>query len=109
MICAPRVGEDSLLAVEVNGHVRPTALFDEVVKRCKDAGAQLLIVDTVADSFGGNENYRREVRTFLNLMRKIALEINGTLGLETHSIFTLTESPGSKVCASSLSTVKVTR
>lgn len=85
MTTAPRVGEDNLLGVGVNvGVIEPTDLYGALLKNCRDFGAQLVIIDTVADVYGANENIRAEVRTFVGLMRRLAIEIDGSVMLTSH-------------------------
>jgi RecA-family ATPase len=59
----PRLGEDNLM-MTFDGKPRRTAFFDAVRGAAKDHDAQLIIVDTLADVFGGNENDRAQARTF---------------------------------------------
>lgn len=82
-----RVGLDNLL-VEFNyrggdaGKV--TALYQQLVDELKALRARLLVLDTAADLFGGNENFRGQVRFFINLLRRIAIEIDGAVLLTSH-------------------------
>ncbi len=85
MLMAPRVGHNSVLASTGYDRIfRELPLFQAVKAKCREHGAQLLIIDTVADTFGGNENFRGEVRTFINLLRQIAIEIDGAVVLTAH-------------------------
>jgi RecA-family ATPase len=85
MLVAPRVGQNNILAWpnRENG-LNATRLYDGLLEKCRRFGAQLLIIDTVADVYGGNENYRNEVRAFIGLLRNLALEINGAVILTAH-------------------------
>ena len=65
MCWASAVGADNALVQFVSpGEWRLTPRFHELSKAAKEFHAELLIVDT-ADTFGGNENDRQQVRTFL--------------------------------------------
>jgi hypothetical protein len=63
---------DGSLAVEVNDygirHLRPTSLMAEVREAARDA--DLVILDNASDTFGGDENNRRMVRTFIRLLAR---------------------------------------
>ena len=54
------------------------------MKAAKDMGARLVILDTAADLFGGNENDRGQVRQFMNALSRIAMKINGAVVLCAH-------------------------
>jgi RecA-family ATPase len=57
----PRLGCNNAL-MTLDG--RPTPLFDELLRIAKAHGAQLIITDTLADVFAGNENDRGQARAF---------------------------------------------
>lgn len=82
-----RVGEDNSLMM-VDKFNRPTgagtAFYEQVRRLVQDFGAQLLVMDSLHDLFPGNENSRPEARMFINLLRKIALEIDGAVILLSH-------------------------
>jgi RecA-family ATPase len=68
----PRVGEDNIIVTFPNqGKDEAGGFYAELVERVKyvkkETGADeiLLILDTATDLFGGNENIRREVNTFI--------------------------------------------
>lgn len=84
MAIMSRVGEESLMATVKSGVIRPTALYDAVLKEAKRGGYQLIVIDTCSDVFGGNENYRTEVKQFVNLMRRLAVSIDGAVLLTAH-------------------------
>lgn len=83
-----RVGEENEL-VRYNGrgdNVKPvkTALYHAINEEIKDSAAQLIILDTAGDVFGGNENIRSQVRSFVNIVRKLAIPRNGGVILNAH-------------------------
>ncbi len=85
MLVAPRVGQNNILAwPNRDNGLSATRLYDALLEKCRRFGAQLLIIDTVADTFGGNENFRSEVRAFIGLLRNLALELDGAVILTAH-------------------------
>ena len=61
-----------------------TSLFDQIEDEVSAWGTQLIIVDTAADTFAGNENIRPMVRAFVNQIRRLALINNGGVILNAH-------------------------
>ncbi len=49
-----------------------------------DSGAQIVVIDTAADTFGGEENFRAQVRAYINLLRGLAQRIDGAVILSAH-------------------------
>ena len=82
---ASRVGDDNILATfGYNDKIERTAFYDQMSHKIRETGAQLVIVDTAADTFGGNENYRAQVRAYINLLRRWAMEADGGVILTAH-------------------------
>ena len=83
---ASRSGEDNLLMTfDASGIGHTTPLFDDVIAVCLDHGARLAIIDTAADTFGGNENIRPQVRQFVGAcLGKLAQTIAGAVVLLVH-------------------------
>jgi RecA-family ATPase len=80
-----RTGEENLLMTfSGEGRGEPTALFQQILSAAKMMGAQLVIIDTAADTFGGNENIRPQVRQFISLLNRLAQEIDGAVILLAH-------------------------
>jgi RecA-family ATPase len=80
-----RVGEENVLGMpNSDGQIRATLLYESLLGTALELGVQLVVLDTVADCFGGNENYRNEVRQFVNLLRRLAMEIDGAVVLTAH-------------------------
>jgi RecA-family ATPase len=71
-------------AVKFQERGKLTILYDQIRNAVRDFGSQLLILDTVADLYGANENYRALVRQFINALRKIALDADGAVVLTSH-------------------------
>ena len=59
-----RLGCDNLL-LTFNGHPTLTPFWQQVLDEARDFGAQLVVVDTVSDTFGGDENDRGQVRQYI--------------------------------------------
>ena len=82
----PRLGEDNLLMTFArNGVGELTPFHSHVLAAALDLKARLVIIDTAADTFGGNENDRSQVRQFVQrALGSIALRINGAVLLCAH-------------------------
>jgi hypothetical protein len=70
LVLWPRVGADNVLVTWPNaGKDEPGAFYETLCAKATevrgDADEMLVILDTAADMFGGNENVRREVNTFV--------------------------------------------
>jgi RecA-family ATPase len=83
---ASGTGEDNVLVrFEPNGRAIMTERFEDLIKQTKDHGARLLIIDTAADTFGGNENDRGQVRQYIgNALSRAAREIDGAVLVNAH-------------------------
>lgn len=81
-----RVGVDNLLMVfdgKDSGQLTP--FYHELLSDIIDFQPTLVILDTVADLFGGNENNRSQVRQFVqNCCARIARSIDGAVLLCAH-------------------------
>ena len=63
----PRLGEDNLMMTfGRNGAGELTKFYQHVLTAALDLKARLVVVDTAADVFGGNENDRNHVRQFVS-------------------------------------------
>lgn len=62
-----------------------TPLFDDLIEYLECWGAELVIIDTAADTFAGNEISRIQVRNFINrALRVIAARLGATVILTSH-------------------------
>jgi RecA-family ATPase len=77
------VGEDNILA-DFSKDTPLTALYKSLRKEALAFGAQLIVIDTAADTFGGNENDRGQVRRFIGALTRLALEVEGAVLLCAH-------------------------
>jgi RecA-family ATPase len=82
----PRLGAENLLMTFArNGTGELTQFHKHVMEASLDLRAGLLIVDTAADLFGGNENDRGQVRQFVSrALGSIAQAIDGAVVLCAH-------------------------
>lgn len=80
-----RPGDDNILMnFDKGGKGKLTTFANALLKLCKEEEIRLLIIDTAADTFGGNEIIRTEVRAFLTFLRRIAIELDGAVVLLAH-------------------------
>jgi RecA-family ATPase len=56
-----------------NTPIKPTELFGSLYQRALEIRPSLIIVDSIAATFGGNQNDRVQARMFVNLFRRLAL------------------------------------
>ena len=68
-------GEDALLAtLEKNGRLKASELFAELKRYVAETKPAVVILDTLADLFPGNENDRVQARQFIGLLRGLAIQ-----------------------------------
>jgi RecA-family ATPase len=81
-----RVGMDNvLMAFGGDGVGVFTPAFDNLCAEVMDHKARLCIIDTAADTFGGNENIRPQVRQFVgHCLGKLAKMMRGAVVLLAH-------------------------
>ena len=73
----PRVGHNNLLVTyDAGGTPAPTGLHERIIETALQIEARLIILDTVADCYGGSENDRAQVNYFVK-------SIVGNIGLRT--------------------------
>lgn len=81
----PRLGDDNALMTFGDGRPRATPFFDQIRAAAKEHNAQLVITDTLADVFSGNENDRAQARTFAqSALGYLAREIKGAVVALAH-------------------------
>ena len=86
----PRVGSDNVLVTwPSGGQDEPGAFYkklcDKVASVKGDADSVLVLLDTAADMFGGSENTRREVNTFIKTyLGSIVINYSATVVLLAH-------------------------
>lgn len=79
-------GEDALLAAvdARSGVLRRSDLFRELDAFLADLRPVVLVLDTLADLFPGNENDRTQARQFVGLLRGLAMRHNCAVVLLSH-------------------------
>jgi len=67
--------EDALLATldRSGGALLPTDLYDAIDRYMDESKPALIVADTLADLFPGNENDRAQARQFIGLLRRLAI------------------------------------
>jgi RecA-family ATPase len=83
----PRVGRENVLVQygrDSHAPPRPSKGWSELERTVREHGVELIVIDTVADVFGGNENYRAEVRDFIGRLRDLARINDGAVLLMAH-------------------------
>jgi RecA-family ATPase len=77
----PRLGENNhLMVFGRNGTGELTPFFDQLRVAALDLGAEAVVIDTVADAFGGNQNDAGQVRHFVQYgLGRLARAINGSV------------------------------
>lgn len=86
----PRVGDDNLLmefGVDRDlgrDHGAPTEFWGQLWTLVQDHGAQLIVLDSLYDFFGGNENSRPQARQFINVLHGLAVACDGAVVVCAH-------------------------
>ena len=80
------VGQDNLLVTfDRAGVMTRTKLFHDLEREAVMFGARLIVVDTAADTFGGDDIKRAQVRQFVgNALNGLAQRIGGAVLLTAH-------------------------
>lgn len=82
-------GEDALLAtLGKGGNLEPTDLCQRLDRTLGSLRPALLVADTLADLFPGNENDRAQARQFVSLLRHLAIEHGCAVLLLSHPSLT---------------------
>ena len=80
--------QDPLLALPDrsgrSGRIVPTPLYTKLLERAKAVRPICIVIDNVADVYGGSEIDRSEVRQFITLARQIAHAANGYVIMSAH-------------------------
>ncbi len=66
------------------GVMTPSLRYEQIRRICVGFGADLVFLDNAAHMFAGNENARHEVATFLGLIERLSMEIDGAAVLLAH-------------------------
>lgn len=78
-------GQDALLArCQGNGVLTASGLFAEIEGKTGDTRPALVVLDTAADFFPGNENDRSQARQFIGMLRGLAIRHRCAVVLLSH-------------------------
>lgn len=82
----PLADADALLSIPNprSGVMEPTPLWLAFADDARDFRPKMIVLDTVADLFGGDEIRRAQVRQFISMLRKLAIEIDCAIVLLAH-------------------------
>jgi len=81
----PLAGLDALLSVpDRNGTMTPTPLWKATADYAREFRPQIMVMDTVADLFGGDEIKRGQARQFVGMLKGLAIEIDCAVILLAH-------------------------
>lgn len=72
------------LAALVQGRLTPMAMMNELRAQIGDYGAELVILDNIARLFGGNENDRHQVSSFITMLNYAASPTKAAIILLGH-------------------------
>jgi len=70
------------------GRIMPTPLYAELLGKAQAVQPICIVIDNVADVFGGSEIDRAQVRQFVALMRQLAIAANGYVIMSAHPSLT---------------------
>jgi len=83
------VGKDAVLGqLDRSDRILPTPLFQQIKAEAIRIQPKLVIIDTVADVFAGNENNRSHTRQFIGQMRGLAVESRAAVVMASHPSLT---------------------
>lgn len=87
---AARVGMENVLVEFDRRTDQPKfmPLFEQLRHKVTSIGAQIVVLDTLADVFAGNEIIRNQVRRFVSALRRLAMEIQGVIVMTAHPSLT---------------------
>jgi RecA-family ATPase len=81
-------GEDALFAYPSGNTLNQTALFRETETLISNTSPTLVVIDTLADVFGGEENHRAQARQFIGLLRSWCTNYGATILVLAHPSLT---------------------
>jgi RecA-family ATPase len=79
--------QDALLAIPADGRggtLEVTNLYQELKQILAESKPTLVVLDTLADIYGGNEIVRAQVRQFAGLLRRLAVDNGCTIVVLAH-------------------------
>jgi len=86
---ASLAGGDALLAeLRTGGALAETALYNQLYAKMMETRPALVVLDTLADLFPGDENNRVQARQFIGLLRRLAIEHSCAVVMLAHPSLT---------------------
>ncbi len=81
-----RVGAENILAQkeQYTTRLKPTGLASGLLRYCLQHGIVYVVIDTATQTFSGNGNDEGQVRDYLNILRRIAVAIEGVVIITKH-------------------------
>jgi RecA-family ATPase len=77
--------QDAVLATEgKDGQLVATPRWNELLAHAEEARPALIVLDSLADIYGGNENIRAQVRQFVGMLRRLAISTNSAVVVLSH-------------------------
>lgn len=81
----PMANADALLAVpDKAGVMRPTVVWTQLCDLAREFRPGFIVLDTVADLFGGDEIKRGQARQFVGMLRRLAIDLDCSVVLLAH-------------------------
>lgn len=85
MVMVDGTGQDNLLVVWDGTALKATRRFEQLREHALDIRAKLIVIDTAATTFGGNEIDRTQVTQFVGTyLTRLAQDIDGAVLLNAH-------------------------
>lgn len=86
LILCSHAGKEALLATQATATapLQPTRLYERLDARMGAVKPSLLVLDTLADLFPGNENDRAQARQFIGLLRALSIKHECAVVLLAH-------------------------
>lgn len=85
MRLVPLADRDALISIpDRAGNMQPTALMRQIIELILEIQPKLLVLDTAADLFGGDEIKRGQARQFIAMLRSVAIKLDLAVVLLTH-------------------------
>jgi RecA-family ATPase len=86
LLVAPLAGMDAMLSSfhYKTGAMQPSAQFVELYRKADAIRPKLVVLDTQADVFAGDESKRKEVRQFVGLLRGLTFDFDCAVVLLSH-------------------------
>lgn len=76
---------DAVLAEpDRSGNLQVTKTFEKLIKLAADFAPKLIVIDTSADAFGGDEIKRVQVRKFITMLRQMGTAVDAAILLLSH-------------------------